>query len=459
MQRQTLHTTVAAAALSLAVAAIGTGCGWLPPPPAPEPENLITVGPAQMLTPDEVTEAYEQQPAVKACRTSGGETARRFNGDWTDLVLGALEDAVECRVITYRSRDTAGQPIVLTGMLYLPARWLPLPWRSTVPLIAYPHGTELRRDRVPSGNRGDEWFFGAAAALCAGFAVAMPDLPGMGGAAPSTYHPYCSANALAYAVTDMIRAVREAFDRDLYWTYEWNRRLFVLGYSEGAYAAMATVREIQLHAEQYPELAVTGSACMAGPFDLSGTMRKTLIDRNTRLPRPFFLSYLFMGYHAIYGEPFDPRIALNPVLLPDILGWMDGTKTGDEVDRLIRRRLDLADDQHAAPPDVVDPTWLARELDDAAVSEGEVRRILAENDLWSGWAPESPMLIRHSPDDECVPYANSEKVYAEFTKAGAGGRLTWLPIGRPGDGINHVLGGVIGIPSAILWFRDYFRDP
>jgi hypothetical protein len=250
----------------------------------------------------------------------------------------------------------------------------------------------------------------------------------------------------------MIRAVRQHFDHDLHCQYRWNGQLHILGYSEGGYAAMATVKELQLNADQYPGLQITRSACLAGPHDLTGAMRQLMIDPNVHYKDPFFLPYMIFGYNAVYGGLFDPYKAMNPVLLPDIVQWENGSMSGDQVDPLIEQRMGVAPGQ-VIPRYLMEPNWVKEQLDDDVYQTSQVGQILAANNLWSGWAPNRPMLIMASPDDDCVPYANSVKAFTSFVDAGAGQYMTFIPIGKKGDGITHVEGAIIGIPSAIIWLK------
>jgi pimeloyl-ACP methyl ester carboxylesterase len=427
------------------------GC-WFPPPPEPSgnPEWLISLGDLTALT----GEQLEAQHTDLVSEMLGDEvTATSTDPNypkWLELLRDVAPYIVDCRPMTYWGRDANDVLTPMTGMLYLPRLGL-FTWRPhPLPLLAYPHGTELKRSNVPSNNEGDEWIFGAAAALITGFAVAMPDLPGMGGADPNRYHPYCHAKSLAYSVVDMVRAVEEAFQRDLRYDYRWDSRLYIMGYSEGGYAAMATVKEIQTHAAEYPDLKITGSACMAGPYDLSGAMRRLIIDPNLHYAAPYFLPYIVYGYDAVYDGPFDPNIVMNPVLLPDITQWMNGSMTGSDVDVLIENRLGVAPGQ-VVPLTMMAPGWVNTEIADDVYQTSTVGKILIANDLWSGWAPNRPMLMRQSPDDDYVPFANSLKTYSEFVQEGAAQYITFWPIGKRGDNIGHVEGALIGIPSAILW--------
>ncbi len=444
--------------LALLDVGLSSGCIFkLLPPPDP-PKHLIEVGLPTHYVPDEVVGAHDQLVADEyGTQVEGADLPGRVGGlyiDWERLLKQSVAGSVQARPITYLSRDAAGNPIRLTGMLYLPPHGLLHFVPKPVSLIAYPHGTELKRDRVPSRNAGDEWVLGAAAALVGGYAVAMPDLPGMGGADPPAYHPYCHGPSLAYAVADMIQAVIEAFDRDLRFDYAWDDRLYIVGYSAGGYAAMATVRELQLNADRYPGLRVTGAACMGAPLDLSGAMRKLMVDRELQYTRAYFLPYVILGYHAVFpGEVFDPDECFNPVLLPDILSWMDGSRTGTEVDTLLADRLGV-DKEHINPRSLLNSDWVARQLDDEVYETSDAGRILRANDVWSGWTPNGPMLLLHSPDDECVPIANSQTAFDAFVAAGAGDHVSFHRIGRPGDGFTHVKAALIAVPAAITWFRD-----
>ncbi len=367
----------------------------------------------------------------------------------------------------YPVLDAQGRPastaVTLSGRVFFPPAWR-VRDGARLPLVLYTHATELRKDAVPSAFGGDEWRLGAAAAAWYGFAVAMPDLPGAGTDAGS-YHPYCQAQSLAWAVVDSIPAIRRLSDPFLrQHGYGWDGSLYLMGYSEGGYATLAAVRELERQGA-----AFSGSACMAGPFDLSGAMRATFIDPATLYPRPYYLPYFVRGTHAVYGPRMDPLDVFAPDLLAagpdgDILGWTDGSQDGRTVDAELGRRLGM-------PPDAVNlrrmfnPEWLGRELDDPAYADSPVHALLAENDLYAGWRPTRPILFRHSPDDVNIPYSNTllaiDRLGREITQGGGDpSRLLFLsPIGQPGDGIPHALGALIAIPSAFEWFSEGMPDP
>jgi hypothetical protein len=370
----------------------------------------------------------------------------------------------------YPVLDAQGQPISrtvqLTGRLFFPPAWR-VAWGPRLPLVLYCHATELDKRAVPSLLGGQEWLLGAAAAAWFGFAVVMPDLPGMGGDA-AAYHPFCHARSLAWAVLDALPAAEGAFRTDPYLAqhgYSWDGRLYVLGYSEGGYSALAAVKELET--QRPARFRLTGSACMAGPFDLQGAMRATFIDPDRAYSRSYYLPYFVLGYHAVYGPRLDPRAVLAPGLLAPgadgtILEWADGSRDGLYVDQRLGRRLGM-------PADAINlrrmfnPAWLARELDDPAYAGSAVHGLLAENDLTQGWTPTRPILFCHSPDDLNIPYANTLTAMAglgaALTRAGRNPAelLHLLPIGRPGDHIGHREAANIALPAAFAWF--YYGMP
>jgi hypothetical protein len=365
--------------------------------------------------------------------------------------------------------DAAGQPVntqvTLTGRLFTPPAWR-VGAGARLPLVVYAHGTELKKDHVPSLFGGDEWMLGAAAASFFGFAVVMPDLPGLGGDA-AEYHPYCHGRSLAYALVDSVPAARRRFQEDPYLVQNgqgWDGRLFLVGYSEGGYSALAAAKELETHAEACAEkeqLTLTGSACMAGPFDLSGTTRRQILDPLKPFGHPFFIPYVLLGYNTVYGKVMDPLEALAPTLIRsgedgNILEWADGFTDGLIVDGRIARRMGLPQDGVILRK-LLNPAWVARSLDEPGYSSSPLRGILEENDLAPGWTPTRPILFCQSPDDRDVPMDNTRsamKILSEaIRRAGREPRdlLVLRPLGGPGCGITHVDGAFLAIPRAFDW--------
>ncbi|MDR3673621.1 MAG: hypothetical protein P4L36_22445 [Holophaga sp.] len=351
-----------------------------------------------------------------------------------------------------------------SGRVFFPPSWRLLGRSRRLPLVLYAHATMLEKIQVASQYGGHEWILGAAAALYYGFAVAMPDQPGMGGDAQG-FHPFCHRKSLAYAILDAVPALARLVREDPWLQqrdYGWDGRLYLMGYSEGAYTAMASVMELETHPEtDLGPFRFMGSACMAGPFDLSGTTRLDIIDPLMPYQHSFYLPYVIMAYQSIYGDPLDPLATFAPALMEEredgnLVQWVDGSLDGLTVDALIGRRLGVPGDA-VVLRSILNPAWLARELDDPAYATSRIHKLLRENDLCSGWRPTHPILFCQSLDDRDVSLKNTVTTMAglgvEIRKAGGDPArlLAFLPIGDVSDHITHIQGALVAIPAAFNW--------
>ena len=387
---------------------------------------------------------------------------------------------VHSAIISYQARrplyDPAGNPrldadgnqecalVQQSGRVFFPPTWRLLGRSRRLPLVMYTHATMLAKNHVPSEYGGHEWMLGAAAAVYYGYAVAMPDQPGMGGDSRS-YHPFCHAKSLAYSTLDALPSLARLVDEDPYLAqrkYGWDGRLFIMGYSEGAYTALAAVKELEARPVEYEgRFTLKGSACMAGPFDLSDTTRRQMIDPVTPYAHSFYLPYVLMAYGGIYGGRLEPEQAFAPVLLENredgnVLQWVGGCMDGLAVDALLGRRLGVPGDA-VVLRSIMNPAWVASELDDPAYATSQVRKVLVENDLCGGWRPTRPILFAQSEVDQDVSIRNTRRTMdALGTEIHQGGDdpgrfLAFLPLGRPSDRVSHVEGALVAIPAAFNW--------
>ena len=301
-----------------------------------------------------------------------------------------LGGRVWSQAFSYPSSDDRGADRTYSGRLYFPSPRLN-PGGRPMPLVVYAHATEPELARVPQFDRGDEAMVGALAAYLHQFAVAMPDLPGYGQDPSPRPHPYCHARSLAPAVLDLVRPVLALMaERRL----AWDGRLFLIGYSSGAYAALAALKAWQ-HEARYADLAVTAAACMAGPFHLSESIRCSL-QPGASCARPDIQAMLMRAYHDLYPESgvFALERSLQPALLEhrdggpdagDLRQWLAGAMGSEEICRRIRFRLTGSPLAPAGPLAVLNPAWVQAQFLAPEWPDTEVGRILGENDLVGGW--------------------------------------------------------------------------
>jgi hypothetical protein len=361
--------------------------------------------------------------------------------------------------LRYASVDGHGHPRIYSGRLFLPTHKAGDP-PAQVPLVVYQHGTETRRAFVPYNFGGDETMLGALGAQAGGFAVAMPDGDGMGADPSPEMHAYCHEATTSRCLLDMIRAIQGSRSRVFDGiNYVWDGRLFIMGYSEGGYIAMAAVKDLSVN-PAWQDLKLTGAACMGGPFDLPDMIRTLLGEKEQPYTRPYIPAYLIAAWQGLYPEWFSVREAINPRLLEahpahgggfdpgDLVQWLDGRRAGDAITGLMQARLTGNPATPILARSVLNETWAALNLDPP---ESPVNALLQANNLVGGWVPRVPVLLAHDPQDECVPFLNSRHVAEAWAREG----LQAMPIvelAAGGRGTGHVGGAIVSVPTAFMWF-------
>ena len=329
--------------------------------------------------------------------------------------------AVSVYKVVYETIDADGAVTQASGALLVPQDAA-----GPLPLVSYQHGTLVARDDVPSAG-STEQTVGLAFATD-GYVAVLPDLLGLG-ESPGL-HPYVHAATSASAVVDMLRATVDFAALN---GVDLNGQLFLVGYSQGGYTAMAAHREIE--AAHQGEFEVTASAPMAGPYDLSGIMADTFTAPETH-PAPYYLPYTLLAYNAIYrlfDAPSDFLTAPYDSLLPPLF---DGTHTGGDIDAVMP----------AIPRDILNPDLVAAFESDP---DHPFRIRLRENDVYD-WAPQAPIRLYHCGQDRHVPPENSQVALHALRERGAQVDLfDPLPTGDHGD---------CAAPSLLLaklWFDGF----
>lgn len=315
-----------------------------------------------------------------------------------------------------------------------------------LPVLLYAHGTSPDRSFNIADLRGDpnaEGLVIAAVFASQGYIVVAPNYAGYD-ISTLTYHPYLVADQQASDMIDALAAARSALPTALAPTTTDGGRLFITGYSQGGYVAMATHRAMQAAG-----MTVTASAPMSGPYSLAAFVDSIFFGRvgsgETRSA-----ALLFGGYQRSYGnayaaatDVFDPnyaagiesllpsttpmsqlyaqgalpRNALFSTTLPDA-EFADVTPAttparlapifaaGFGTDNLITNsyRLSFLRDAQANP----DGGWPTTTTSVPAANPGlRLRQVLKQNDL-RNWTPTAPMLLCGGNEDPTVFWFNSQ---------------------------------------------------
>lgn len=338
-----------------------------------------------MLVSSTIISAQEIITATLA-RTLSEDDINGLLGTFTSDITA--ESGVDIYSVTYSTTGSDSRPDTASGLIVLPQVT-----DTKLPILAYHHGTISGRSAAPSFLAGQEYLFSALFASQR-MAVTMPDYLGLGQS--RGMHPYVHADTEGSASTDLIIALMDYMDEQ---KIERNDQVFLTGYSQGGHATMATHRYLQ---QNHPEIKVTASAPMSGPYFISGVMRG-LLDVEENYFYPAYLVYSFLALDQIDPTIYDD---LSEVFKePYIPAIEDFIVSQDGLFDLNRDILQIMVDTFGNPY----PKFLFQEDFAKEVMENDdhpVNALLRTSDLHN-WIPEAPVLMIYCSGDDQVPGRNS----------------------------------------------------
>jgi pimeloyl-ACP methyl ester carboxylesterase len=207
--------------------------------------------------------------------------------------LVGLSGKAKCDVkvisLNYVTPGAKGETSNASGVLLLPTG---ADCTAAAPLVAYAKGTDVQKPRTLANPADSETGLLAAMYAGQGYAVVATDYLGFAKSNYS-YHPYLHADSEATSVIDSIRAARNAVSSQ---GGSLNGKVMLTGYSQGGHASMAAHRAIEKSLAS--EINVVAGAHLAGPYNLSGSMK--LPDAIAGYQ--FFVPYLITAWQKIYGN-------------------------------------------------------------------------------------------------------------------------------------------------------------
>jgi alpha-beta hydrolase superfamily lysophospholipase len=195
--------------------------------------------------------------------------------------------------VVYRSTGLNGEPIAVSGAIFLPPGNAPAGGRN---VIAWAHPTsgvvEACAPSLMPDLAGTIW--GLAEMLAKGYVVAATDYPGLG--VPGIVHPYLIGESEGRAVLDSVRAARDLPNSGA------SNRFAVWGHSQGGHAALYAGELAALYA---PDLKLVGVAAAA-----PATYLIELFDADKASPGGKELTAMALwSWSRIYHDPATSLIA------------------------------------------------------------------------------------------------------------------------------------------------------
>jgi predicted esterase len=418
----------------------GTGQAQQPPPP-PTAGTLIENPP----------------PRIGSFSTTNLLNLVHLNSVATRIVDLILEPqcGVDVHQIRYNTLDPAQQPTTASGALMIPTG-TNTACQGPRPIVVYAHGTQPEKafniaDLSNSDNA--EGLLIAAAFAAQGYIVVAPNYAGLD-TSSLPYHPFLHAGQQSKDTSDALSAARSALPTSTAPTVTDNGRLFITGYSQGGFVAMATHRLLQANG-----VAVTASAPMSGPYALSA-FGDAVFQGEVIESAPLLVSWLLTAYQRIYGniysaptDAFEARYAtgidmLLPTTLPRSQLFSRGLLPQDQLFSSTppdpafapftpaTMPADLAPvfARGFGPNNLITNAYRAAYLQDSlahpdggfptftdglppAAPAHPLRIAFKANDL-RNWSPISPVLLCAGHDDPTVLYLNTELMQRYWTAAG-----------------------------------------
>jgi len=262
-------------------------------------------------------------PPLRLASLNATDLAANFNASATGAQLLQLTGAPLCGVdfyyIQYWTIDGTGQPATASGALMVPTGAAPR-CSGTLPVVLYAHGTQTDKsfniaDITNTSNTEGQLI--AATFAAQGFIVIAPNYAGYD-TSSLHYHPFANAAQQSHEMLDAMNAALSGLAKSFTPETSSSGKVFVTGYDEGGYVAMATQRALQ--AAKTPAVA---AAPMSGPYALEAD-GDAVFYGNVNLGAPVFASLFVSSYQNAYGnvymaptDIFEPQFAGAVSLLPN----------------------------------------------------------------------------------------------------------------------------------------------
>ena len=197
------------------------------------------------------------------------------------------------------------------------------------PIVEYAHGTSPNRNydiaQLSGPNASSEGLILAALFAAEGYIVVAPNYAGYD-TSTLGYHPYLVGAQQADDMIDALTAARSALPVSAAPGVTDNHKLYLTGYSQGGYVAMATHRALQAAGQ-----TVTASAPMSGPYALAA-FGDAIFLGEVNGSATVNVALLVNGYQHAYANLYSqPTDMFASPYAGDILGLLPSTMSMSSI--------------------------------------------------------------------------------------------------------------------------------
>jgi len=348
-------------------------------------------------------------------KVTGGEIVVDFSAEMMKQMLISKGVVDEDRVvfgykaykIPYITTNEEGLEVKASGLFVIPTGMPEEARQIGLSMVSDDHGTIFANADAPSvigSNNGTPDGSAIILTSLGGFATLQPDYIGFGDSSDQ-YHPFVLKKSLAASTIDFIKAVK-AFATDN--GIKLNNQLFLTGYSEGGYAALATLQKIEADGE----MTVAMAAPMAGPYDLNVTAFGVLSQPTLSVPS--FMANVGYAYGKAYNKELSTII--NEPYASKLPTLLDGSMARDLIDPELTTTTTGADG-------LFNPTFVGSFF---ANPEHWFRKAAVENSVHA-WTPTTAVNFVHCQGDDVIPYQISQLTDGIMRAMGAE-NVTLIPV-------------------------------
>ena len=359
------------------------------------------------------------------------------------------------------------------------------------PIVLYAHGTTTDRafniaNLQDSSNA--EGLFLAAFYAAQGYIVVAPNYAGYD-TSTLPYHPYLIADQQSKDMIDALVAARTGLPIASALQTQDSGALFITGYSQGGYVAMATQRAMQMAG-----MPVTAVAPMSGPYALAALVDAVFfgeVNASATVSSTLLVTAYQKAYGNIYSSPLDVFAAqyatgissLLPSLTPRAQLYAEGKLPEDALFSSTPPAPALADITPPLAPTVLAPTfalgfgsanlvtnvyrlsyiedaqahpdggWPTVSSGVAAAAPGlPLRQALKANDL-RNWSPTRPVMLCGGNEDPTVFWLNTQLIDGYWLSSGvapASVSVLDLDSPNPAGGSYHNLKSDFALAKQVL---------
>ncbi len=305
------------------------------------------------------------------------------------------------------------------------------------PMLSFQNGTNTLHSNAPSLNPPNPLFKLLQSMSAFGYIILIPDYLGFG-ASSQMLHPYYHRESTDASVIDLIRACDELLADDKLLALD-NGQLFLMGYSQGAWATLSALNELEKNLAVQKQ--IVAASCGAGAYDMTEIAKH--IFQLEEYPSPYYLPYFIESHirNGLLDEPLqkyfnEPYASLIP-------GLFDGSNSGGAINAQLTDSVRLM------------LTGNLIENFETGTEFQSLREELSANSV-EAWSSPTRLIFFHGDADTDVPSFESYRIYDAFIQQGLSPtQVQLLTI----DSLNHDTGLIPWGIYTINQFSDLISSP